>query len=668
MFMIKFTQILFIISFSLIISLSTIAQKNKTDSILSIYKRTKVDTIKVNLLLEICTLNTNTNPDTAIHYGKLGLNLAKKIKEFPYIIQACNCIGTVYTSKREPSNALRYFSDAFQLLKKGTDLRLKTDVLINMGVAYSQLGKFQEAEIRYSEAIEIAKKCHYEKGIGRIHFNIGKVYSDRGQYHKALPEFQKALDMFVKLKDLDRIAKLYFNICIGFVRQNDFLKAEYYAKKAEYALKFTNNKIDLSGLYTNLSTIYFDSKQYYKSIYFANKSIEIAKNINITSNKPINLCNIAASYICILNYDKAVEYLYEALETSKAQKNIECLTDSYINMSSAFLGKGFYKKALVYNDSAFVNIMNFENINQAKPPLFENYALIYEKLRNYPKALKYYKLFKQNNDSVFNLEKIKTISNLDLAYETEKKDANIKELLLENKLKEVRIQRVISIAISATLLFIILVIILYAYYKRRERDRSIEIEENLKNDFFEATHSWGNTLGSIEMLLNENKQQVAKEITASIANEIRNRSHFLQSKEFDECPFHIVINELISTFQEFFPKEIDLTFTEEKELEKLSLPQKQVVYRALQELLQNTRKHAQATMVNINIEKKRNKMAISYEDDGRGAEKTTKGGRGLEGIRKNIDCLRGKMKIDTAPQCGYNCIIEFPIKQFIFFN
>ncbi len=86
------------------------------------------------------------------------------------------------------------------------------------------------------------------------------------------------------------------------------------------------------------------------------------------------------------------------------------------------------------------------------------------------------------------------------------------------------------------------------------------------------------------------------------------------------------------------------------------------LYRIVQELVQNTLKHAQATNISIELRQQNNQFQLSYYDNGGGflPEQTTHG-NGLSNIENRVMLLNGKLYIDTAPDQGFKIHIEIPV-------
>lgn len=87
------------------------------------------------------------------------------------------------------------------------------------------------------------------------------------------------------------------------------------------------------------------------------------------------------------------------------------------------------------------------------------------------------------------------------------------------------------------------------------------------------------------------------------------------------------------------------------------------IYRIVQELLNNTLKHAQATTIHLECNKKDRQLMFRYTDDGIGfnqkSQQTAKG-IGLAGIRSRIAFLKGKYSLFSKPGFGFHLELQLP--------
>jgi two-component system, NarL family, sensor kinase len=87
-----------------------------------------------------------------------------------------------------------------------------------------------------------------------------------------------------------------------------------------------------------------------------------------------------------------------------------------------------------------------------------------------------------------------------------------------------------------------------------------------------------------------------------------------------------------------------------------------IIYRIVQELLNNIMKHATATDAFVQIVKEYNRLSVVMEDNGKGFDTVTlknNRGAGLTSIQSRVDYLRGKLDIHSGEGKGTLFNLEF---------
>lgn len=88
-----------------------------------------------------------------------------------------------------------------------------------------------------------------------------------------------------------------------------------------------------------------------------------------------------------------------------------------------------------------------------------------------------------------------------------------------------------------------------------------------------------------------------------------------------------------------------------------------MMYRIIQEMVNNTLKHADARNIELTVNIVPDLMEISYSDDGKGFDyekMLEKESFGLKSIQSRVDFLNGKLKIESNPGKGTRYYMEIP--------
>ena len=82
-------------------------------------------------------------------------------------------------------------------------------------------------------------------------------------------------------------------------------------------------------------------------------------------------------------------------------------------------------------------------------------------------------------------------------------------------------------------------------------------------------------------------------------------------------------------------------------------------YYTISEALTNATKHAQASLVRVEVEEDGDTLRLSVRDDGIGGADPTRGS-GLVGLRDRVEALDGCLKIESRPGEGTSLVVEIP--------
>ncbi|PHI19094.1 hypothetical protein CEQ90_14350 [Lewinellaceae bacterium SD302] len=89
------------------------------------------------------------------------------------------------------------------------------------------------------------------------------------------------------------------------------------------------------------------------------------------------------------------------------------------------------------------------------------------------------------------------------------------------------------------------------------------------------------------------------------------------------------------------------------------------LYRVLQEMINNTIKHANAQNILVAFHRRDNQLLFTYQDDGTGIEtKDLKPGLGLKNIETRVTLVGGKFEFISAPGQGLKLNVSVPISHW----
>ncbi len=212
--------------------------------------------------------------------------------------------------------------------------------------------------------------------------------------------------------------------------------------------------------------------------------------------------------------------------------------------------------------------------------------------------------------------------------------------------------------------------------RKQELQSAYSLLKGQENERKRIARELHDNLGSILVTLNlfsdtlqstndpNKKQEMARKISdmALKANEAtRTISHHLLTGSLIHFGLTTALNELVSAIQGINSTRVHSSIDITSELAtEVTLN----IYRIIQELINNTLKHAHAKKINLEVtEVNKEYLSIIYSDDGIGMDSKPKAteGIGLTNIRTRIDKLNGTLDLETTKQKGTTFIIEIPI-------
>ncbi len=142
--------------------------------------------------------------------------------------------------------------------------------------------------------------------------------------------------------------------------------------------------------------------------------------------------------------------------------------------------------------------------------------------------------------------------------------------------------------------------------------------------------------------------------------EVRNISNNMQPGALLKLGLVPALKDLINRFQgDHYP---DVDFQAYGMEEKLENTTALMVFRIIQELLNNSIKYAKADEVLVQLTKNEEELIVMVEDDGIGydAEKVKKG-MGTENINSRVNYLKGEINIHSTIGEGTSTMINIPL-------
>lgn len=157
-----------------------------------------------------------------------------------------------------------------------------------------------------------------------------------------------------------------------------------------------------------------------------------------------------------------------------------------------------------------------------------------------------------------------------------------------------------------------------------------------------------------------------RDVASTVLDDIKRLARGLRPSVLDDLGLAPALERLVQDFGRTHGLDVSL---EINGLTGSRLPEQHevTVYRIVQESLTNIAKHAQATTVNVAIERLGDELKIAIQDDGRGfvvasaKQMISEGHLGLTGMRERAALLGGWLTIQSQPGQGTQTVSGLPL-------
>lgn len=217
-------------------------------------------------------------------------------------------------------------------------------------------------------------------------------------------------------------------------------------------------------------------------------------------------------------------------------------------------------------------------------------------------------------------------------------------------------------------------------YKLYKEDSERLLEDNLamQESIFKETAVWqeqemnrmssllhdtiGAHLGLLRletdnMSLTESSRQQLAEHISQVGNEVRAMSHSFSPLVLQKKGIYQAIEDQVKAIQKHSGIQLQFEWVGQKQA--MAFQYQVIIYRIVQEILQNLLKHAQAKQAFLQILLEEGLVSIYAEDDGVGTTAKPSDGVGLKSIENLINVLQGSFRIASNPNEGFSISIEF---------
>jgi tetratricopeptide (TPR) repeat protein/two-component sensor histidine kinase len=494
---------------------------------------------------------------------------------------------------------------------------------------------------------------------------ISELHLNKGNYIASEAIATEALPCLKYIKNPRYSWIVYNQLGINYTNSYNYPVAINYFKKA-ISLKSSSWRKYIA--LNNLAAVYMNQEKYKE----AQKILLILATQKRTSkyetidydNYAYVIDNLGFCYYRLGDFKTASKLLHEALTIRLKSNTPESLVLSYKHLS-VFFEKKHPKLAKEFAKKSYEEAIKTKSVSELTDALslaiktsegnqLKKYSLTYIKITDSITAARQ-KAKNQFSNIKYTSQKDKT------------ENLQLKKQKIENELQLER-QKSRNI-ISYIIIFFTAVLSLFLYFHltskgRKEKNHAIlesemriskKLRDELANDVYNTLNFTKNT----DLKLEENKEHLLHNLD-TIYSRTRNISKE-NSPIATDNNYSIALKEMISGYKtsdvNIILNGFDLISWTEIEKNK-----KIILYRVLQELFSNMKKHSKATLVSISFKILNKNLTVSYNDNGLGSKNEALNLKnGLQNVESRIKTINGNIIFDNNLEKGFRLSFSFPL-------
>jgi len=541
---------------------------------------------------------------------------------------------------------------------------------IYMGLYYNRKGSYRQARKEFGRSLEAVDQHTPPVVKCRIYLGLGNAAKNLAEYPEALKMFSEAL----RHSGTDSLMKagIHGNIAQAFQLHDDPKQAIVHLNEAR---AFSGSHVETPAylkLLHTLANVYGMSGNTDSALMLDAEGLAIARRINAPAYESSFLDNKANCFMYTSRPDSARWYLRQSMRIDSVQGDVKQMSDTWMSLGylEDMQGRPAQAVAMIHRGIRLADSCGYRN---GAMEGWKALAALHEKAGAYQLALQTNARYHGIRDSIADERKDAAVAEWKAVYETSRKEDKLRVQALQ--LRQQR-QTIWGVSVSCLLL---LGGGYYAYRRTRlrkerryrevllareqEAAREIVVAEEAERKRIAAdlhdgigqtlTAAWLNLqavqpkLAALEQADADLLGTTMKLVGESCA-EIRQISHNMM-------PAMLLYHGLIPAMQELVSRlhdaRLDASLSVDMGAFRLEKGTELIVYRIIQECVNNVVRHAQATAIYISITADETELALMIEDNGKGVAQNLPDGRqgmGMQNIRSRVHYLHGSVEWSSA--------------------
>jgi signal transduction histidine kinase len=592
----------------------------------------------------------------------------------------------------DPKKSMDYARKCIAIAAPLDGWTIVADCNVVLGLHHYKAARYDSAMVYYNNGMEVTERMRklpenyttedVDRRLAPIYGNMGNVYNAQGMLHEAVEEYIKAMRLFEKYDRKESLSIAHNNIGEMYMAMGNLEQAEGHFLKSDSLALVTGDELMIAYVKLHLGSLYTLTKDYERALenaeaaraYFFAHPEEGQYQVSILNTLSQIHLN---GYGDVIQAEALVRQALRLTETNDVMTVTQAATLGLL--AEIHLRRGEWRAArdaalrsLALDDEEFTNTL----------PAYEVLVKAYSHLGEAARADEYF----DRHDSLQTTWATKhyqsAIRDMEVKYETEKKEAQIATLEGEKRL-------VIWLGIAGGAVLLLLAAALFfiwrwtAQKKRLAEQQIVQLEQEkqlvatqavLDGEIAERirlARDLHDGLGSLLSATRLNFEGIQKDVILDAESKKRfeiaigtldESMHEMRRVAHHLMPDALVrfgLKTALSDFCTAIPSAEFVYYGYEQRFDrKLEV----VVYRIAHELINNALRHSGAERILVQIVQEPDRVALTVQDAGRGFDPATETqGMGLQSIRARVASFGGRIDLRSSVGNGTEINIEFII-------
>ncbi|RYG54749.1 MAG: hypothetical protein EOO01_00610 [Chitinophagaceae bacterium] len=561
----------------------------------------------------------------AMQSAQLAVGLFSELKDKGAMARSYMALVKARGTEEDIRVSLALGEKAYGLYRQSGTRKEQADALVEIAYLKMGLGNMKAAKTDLEASLLLYQSSNHMQ-TQRAYSLLGVTYAQLGAFKESLENSLQAVKMLEKNNDTSVVAaEIYNYLAITYNQLGDVARSNVYFQKAyRIARRFNEQELNTMIL-TNIIQTFIQLNRDGEAVRYL-KELEREIDKMDDSSRTLLIARALRVYTEVSDFPSAKKYGDEAMRTVDRRESGNSLKIIlYPSIISYLMKSGQYKKARDY----VADYKRISEKNRDKKKLQEIHLTLFrlDSIESkFLSAISEYKMQEAYKDSLYSQEKDRQIAELQIKYETEKKD---RELLVREQQNKLLIKRgelqkselskanlLKNIGFASTVLFFSIIALLLAGYRiKHKTNRMLEAQKeeiNSKNTTLqrlvvekewllkEVHHRVKNNLQVVMSLLKVQSHHLKDPVVRAAIKESQNRIHSMsllhkklyQSENAMSVNMSVYIRELVEYLQSTFDTGSRIQFSLDIEEIELDAAQAIPVGLILNESITNSIKHA----------------------------------------------------------------------------